>query len=82
MGTGGGGSPYYELLNMRRLYADGSQVTLIDPVELADDDLIAVVSKMGAPLVGQERLGDPVSVARAVTMLEAYLKRPFRGRIA
>ena len=31
----------------------------MDASELADDDLVAVVSNMGAPLVGQERLTDP-----------------------
>ena len=32
---------------------------------LADDDLVAVVSNMGAPLVGQERLTDPPHHRRA-----------------
>lgn len=46
---------------------------------LADDDMVAVVSKMGAPLVGQERLGDPVHLARAVEVMEDYLGKPFRA---
>jgi len=46
---------------------------------LADDDTVAVVSKMGAPLVGQERLGDPVHLARAVEVMEDYLGKPFRA---
>jgi DUF917 family protein len=79
LGTGGGGSPYLALLNMRRLYADGAVVSLLDPMELADDDHVAVVSNMGAPLVGQERLTDPATIARAVTMMEEYLGRPFRA---
>ena len=54
LGTGGGGSPYLGLLNMRRLYAEGHRVELMSPVNLADDDRVAVVSNMGAPLVGQE----------------------------
>src|SRR5688500_13875597 len=82
LGTGGGGSPYYGLLNMRKLYADGARVTLIDAADLADDDPVAVVSQMGAPLVGQERLTDPASIARAVTMMEEYLGRPFRAVMA
>ena len=49
LGTGGGGSPYLGLLNMRRLYAEGHRVSLMDPDELADDDMVAVVSNMGAP---------------------------------
>ncbi|PYM67676.1 MAG: DUF917 domain-containing protein, partial [Candidatus Rokuibacteriota bacterium] len=59
LGTGGGGSPYTGLLNMRKLYRRGVVVALMDPAALADDDLVAVVSNMGAPLVGLERLPDP-----------------------
>src|SRR5678816_1291120 len=79
LGTGGGGSPYLALLNMRRLYREGTVVSLMDPMDLADDDDVAVVSNMGAPLVGQERLTDPHTIARAVTMMEEYLGRPFRA---
>src|ERR1700738_2586236 len=56
LGAGGGGSPYLGLLNMRRLYAQGHRVALMSPLDLADDDRVAVVSNMGAPLVGRERL--------------------------
>ena len=79
LGTGGGGSPYLALLNMRALYRDGARVSLMDPMDLADDDLVAVVSNMGAPLVGQERLTDPRTIAEAVTMMEEYLGRRFRA---
>src|SRR5437867_777239 len=79
LGTGGGGSPYTGLLNMRKLYRRGVVVALLDPDDLADDDLVAVVSNMGAPLVGQERLTDPQTIARAVTMMEEYLGRTFRA---
>jgi len=77
LGTGGGGSPYLALLNMRRLYRDGVVVRLMDPMDLADDDLVAIVSNMGAPLVGQERLTDPRTIERAVRMMEEYLGRRF-----
>jgi len=77
LGTGGGGSPYLALLNMRRLYDEGARVSLMDPLDLADEDLVAVVSNMGAPLVGQERLTDPRTIEHAVRMMEAYLGRRF-----
>ena len=70
LGTGGGGSPYLGLLNMRQLYAAGACVRLLPPDALDDDDLIAVVSNMGAPLVGQERLTDSANIARAVELME------------
>src|SRR5882724_6129001 len=79
LGTGGGGSPYLALLNMRQLYRQGVVCRLVAAAELADDDLVAVVSNMGAPLVGQERLTDPKTMALAVTMMEEYLGRKFRA---
>src|SRR5215510_779274 len=80
LGTGGGGSPYLALLNLRKLYAaQGKVVSLMDPADLADDDRVAVVSNMGAPLVGQERLTDPDTIARAVTMMEEIIGRRFRA---
>src|ERR1700753_1247969 len=79
LGTGGGGSPYLGLLNMRLLYAWGHRVELMSPLDLADDDMVAVVSNMGAPLVGQERLTDSRSIARAVEMQEELMGRSFRA---
>src|SRR5262245_43570750 len=64
---------------MRRLYAEGYRVALISPLELADDDWVAVVSNMGAPLVGQERLADSRNIARAVQMQEEHSGETFRA---
>src|SRR5215468_1705976 len=72
LGTGGGASPYLAVLNMRKFYRDGVVCSLLDPMDLADDARVAVVSNMGAPLVGQERLTDPQTIARAVRMMEEY----------
>ncbi len=79
LGTGGGGSPYLALLNLRQLYGRGAVVSLMDPADLADDDWVAIVSNMGAPLVGQERLTDPATIARAVEMMEEVIGRRFRA---
>src|SRR6202035_5037856 len=79
LGTGGGGSPYLGLLNMRRLYDEGHRVQLTSPLDLADDDRVAVVSNMGAPLVGQERLADSRNIARAVAMQQDYHGWKFRA---
>src|SRR5438270_11099890 len=79
LGTGGGGSPYLGLLNMRRLYAEGYRASLMSPLDLADEDWVAVVSNMGAPLVGQERLADSRNIARAVEIQEGLLASTFRA---
>jgi len=77
LGAGGGGDPYHAYLNLRRLYADGVTVSLVDPLSLADDARIAVVSTMGAPLVGEERLTDPEVAALAVRQMEEHTGRGF-----
>src|SRR5437764_11067569 len=79
LGTGGGGSPYLGLLNMRRLYAEGHRVELMSPFDLDGEDRVAVVSNMGAPLVGQERLADSRNIARAVVMQEEQSSIKFRA---
>jgi uncharacterized protein len=79
LGTGGGGSPYLGLLNMRRLYAEGHRVSLMSPLDLADEDWVAIVSNMGAPLVGQERLADSRNIARAVEIQQGLLGAGFRA---
>ena len=64
---------------MREMYKANKRVTLIDPMTLGDDDLVAVVSSMGAPLVGQERLRDPDFAAKPVRMMEEFLGRKFNA---
>jgi DUF917 family protein len=79
LGTGGGGSPYHALLELRCLLAQGTEIQVLDPAALADDDLVAVVSIQGAPLVIQERLVDSRLIARAVRVMEEHLGRRFRA---
>lgn len=82
LGAGGGGDPYHSYLNLRELYAKGVRIELIDPMALADHALVAVVSAMGAPLVGEERLDDPVIAARAVEIMSDYLGERFDAVMA
>jgi DUF917 family protein len=79
LGAGGGGNPYHSFLNLRELYRSGKRVELLDPMELDDRDWVAVVSSMGAPLVGEERLQDPEVAAKPVQRMESYLGVEFRG---
>src|SRR5213080_2632995 len=82
LGTGGGGSPYLGLLNMRRLYAERHRISLMSPLDLADEDWVAVVSNMGAPLVGQERLADSRNIAHAVEIQQELLNARFGAVMA
>ncbi|HEX3574161.1 MAG TPA: DUF917 domain-containing protein [Rhodopila sp.] len=82
LGAGGGGSPYHGLLNMRRLYREGARISLMQPDDLEDDDDVAVVSVMGAPLVIMERLVDARLIARAVEAMQEHIGRRFRAVMA
>jgi uncharacterized protein len=82
LGAGGGGNPYSAWLNLRKLYRDGRRVQLADPLGLADDDLVAVVSIMGSPLVMQERLLDPALAAKPVRMMEQFIGHRFDAVMA
>ena len=77
LGTGGGGSPYLNLLNIRELYGAGHRVILRDPMTLPDDALVAVLSSQGAPLIGQERLADSAMAMKPLRIMEEYLGRKF-----
>lgn len=77
LGAGGGGNPYLSYLNLCNLYEGGTRISLMDPMDLADDDYVAIVSGMGAPLVGRERLADPRFAAKPLLAMQAYLKREF-----
>ncbi len=82
LGAGGGGNPFLALLNLRRLLKDGATIELLAPAELADDDAVAMVAGIGAPLVGLERLTDPAIAARPVLRLQERLGRRFRAVMA
>jgi DUF917 family protein len=77
LGAGGGGQPYYSLLEMKALYRAGRRVQLMDPLALADDALVACVGQMGAPLVIQEKLTDGTVMAETIRMMERHLGRRF-----
>ncbi|MCP3854783.1 MAG: DUF917 domain-containing protein [Actinomycetia bacterium] len=82
LGTGGGGNPYLNLLNVRGQIEAGHSFELIQPEDLDDDAAVAVVSTMGAPVVMQERLQGTADVARAVEIMADYLGRPFDAVMA
>src|SRR3954453_4060832 len=79
LGAGGGGNPYLALLNRQPLYEQGTRVSLLDPEELADDDPVAIVASVGAPLVGRARLSDPRFAAKPLLALQRHLDCRFRA---
>ena len=82
LGTGGGTHPYLELLNIEKLYQAGKSVHLVDPFDLADDDLVAELGYMGAPLVTKERLPDPEHICRPVQLISKHTGARFAAVMA
>ncbi|WP_374441999.1 DUF917 domain-containing protein [Stella sp.] len=77
LGTGGGGDPYFSLLEAKLHLAAGRTVTVVDPLALPDDAFVACVGQMGAPLAKQEKLCDGEVIASTIPMMEAHLGRKF-----
>jgi DUF917 family protein len=82
LGTGGGTHPYLELLNIEKLYRQGKSVRLIDPDDLGDEDLVAELGYMGAPLVTKERLPDPDHICRPVRLMAEHTGARFNAVMA
>ena len=79
LGTGGSAHPYLELLSILRLYDEGRRVALLDPADLADDDLVGEVGFMGAPLITKERLPDAGQILKGFVAMQRHAGRPFRA---
>jgi DUF917 family protein len=79
LGTGGGGDPYFSLLEARQHWGAGRSVELIDPLSLGDDDLICCIGQMGAPIAMQEKMVDGPLIARTITMMEKHLGKKFKA---
>jgi DUF917 family protein len=73
LGTGGGGDPYLGRLLVEQEYRRGRTVQLIDPDEVADDDLVIPTAAMGAPTVRVEKLPHGTEPVLALRTLEHHL---------
>jgi len=71
LGTGGGGEPYAACLMVNELLRNGTKIKIVDPCELADDDLVAPIAMVGAPTVACEKLPSANAGRNALRKLEA-----------
>lgn len=81
LGTGGGGDPYVGKLMAQQAVARYGPVPLLDPADLADDDLVIPVAMMGAPTVTVEKIPGDEAV-QAFRTLEGLLGRKARAVLA
>jgi N-methylhydantoinase A/oxoprolinase/acetone carboxylase beta subunit len=56
LGTGGGGSPYSNMLRVRGILRAGGVIRVVSPDDLKDDDLVGSGGGAGSPTVGIEKL--------------------------
>ena len=77
LGTGGGGNPYLGRLRARAELRAGKRIEIIDPTEIADDDLLVAAGGMGSPVVAYEKVAGGNEETDAVRALERHLGRRF-----
>lgn len=82
LGTGGGGDPYIGKLMARQVMERRGPVTLLDPSELDDDDLVVPSAMMGAPTVMLEKVPRGQEIITAFKAVESYLGRPIRATMS
>ena len=82
LGTGGGGDPYIGKLMAQHAMRRFGNVSLLDPGDLADDDLVAPTAMMGAPTVMVEKVPRGAEIVTAFKALESYLGRPIRATMS
>ena len=82
LGTGGGGDPYIGKLMAQGTLRRCGDVDLLDPLELADDDLVVPSAMMGAPTVMVEKIPRGDEIVTAFQALQTYLGRPVRATMS
>ena len=82
LGTGGGGDPYIGKLMAQGTLRRRGNVTLLDPMELADDDIVVPSAMMGAPTVMVEKIPRGEEIVNAFRALQTYLGKPVRATMS
>ncbi|GHF16094.1 hypothetical protein GCM10017786_57460 [Amycolatopsis deserti] len=73
LGTGGGGDPYVGRLLVRQAIREHGPITILDPSEVGDEDLVVPTAQMGAPTVVHEKLPSGEEPVLALRTLEKHL---------
>ena len=70
LGTGGGGDPYVGGLILRQKLEEGADITIMDPMELDDDDFVVSIANMGAPTVMVEKIPSAHAMVECLRSIE------------
>lgn len=79
LGAGGGGDPYIGKLMAMDAIKTCGDVTMLDPEEIADDDLVIPIAMMGAPTVLAEKGINGSEYKRLYDMVSQFYGREIRG---
>jgi DUF917 family protein len=75
LGTGGGGSPYLQLLIAKALLRQGKRIRMIRPADLAPDAQVIGLGGIGAPTVSIEKMEEGDEGIRVLRAIEAHTGR-------
>lgn len=79
LGAGGGGDPYIGKLMAMDAIKTCGDVTMLDPEEIADDDLVIPIAMMGAPTVLAEKGINGSEYKRLYDMVSQFYGREIKG---
>src|SRR5215212_6649549 len=82
LGTGGEGDPYIGKLMAQGTLRRCGEVSLLDPMELADDDIVVPSAMMGAPTVMVEKIPCGEEIVTAFKALQTYLGKTVRATMS
>ena len=75
LGTGGGGSPYLQMLIAKQLLREGKRIRMIRPADLDPDAQIIGLGGIGAPTVSIEKMEEGFEGVRVLKAIEAHTGR-------
>lgn len=75
LGTGGGGSPYLQMLIAKALLRQGKRIRMIRPADLAPDAQVIGLGGIGAPTVSIEKMEEGDEGIRVLRAIEAHTGR-------
>lgn len=81
LGTGGGGNPHRGMIRAQMQLELGNEITIVRLDELPDDALIVPMGGMGAPTIGQEKIGRGDEGKTAVEAIRDYLGIEVAGTV-
>lgn len=77
LGSGGGGNPHYDQMTARSMIRQFGPVPILNREELQDDQIVAPIAFMGAPLICLEHLPNGKEFQTIFSLIEQfYGKRP------